>query len=344
VKSGGTSHTMRCGMCIEIGKEQIPADLRNDDRNVAFHARHITGRRAEADEACWVLYVHVAQIPSAAGDLLEELMSGPKIRMRAEPVIHRILETGGFTVIMKPAQYETLARKTEQISRTIGLERTLCRSQRCAARSVAMCTAEATCCQIALGWIQRASWARPATGAIVAGNSPVTSIRRDGGDFTETRPRALVSAANVVVATNGCTGSVIEQPIEGFTVHLLDGAAAESRGVVHQDVELPAGGSGLINHGTGCFMVCDTNLAEDRLAAIGIDQAQGFLAMCGRTGSDHDNGAFAREGDGDSAADAPARSGDNGDFSSETGAHGMSSVSASVYDHDASGAAGEKQR
>jgi hypothetical protein len=126
VKSGGTSHTMRCGMCIEIGKEQIPADLRNDDRNVAFHARHITGRRAEADEACWVLYVHVAQIPSAAGDLLEELMSGPKIRMRAEPVIHRILETGGFTVIMKPAQYETLARKTEQISRTIGL------SARCA--------------------------------------------------------------------------------------------------------------------------------------------------------------------------------------------------------------------
>ena len=45
-------------------------------------------------------------------------------------------------------------------------------------------------------------------GAIVAGNNPVTAIQRNGGDFTVTTPRASLKARNVVVATNGYTGSV----------------------------------------------------------------------------------------------------------------------------------------
>jgi glycine/D-amino acid oxidase-like deaminating enzyme len=47
-------------------------------------------------------------------------------------------------------------------------------------------------------------------GAIVAGNSPVTAIRRNGADFTVTTPRASIKTRNVVVATNGYTGSVTQ--------------------------------------------------------------------------------------------------------------------------------------
>ncbi len=40
----------------------------------------------------------------------------------------------------------------------------------------------------------------------------------------------------------------IKKAIEGFVVHLLDGAAAEGGGVVDHDVEPAPGGGGLIDH------------------------------------------------------------------------------------------------
>ena len=105
-------------------------------------------------------------------------------------------------------------------------------------------------------------------------------------------------------------------------VHLLDGAAAEGGGVVDHDVEPAAGGGGLVDHGAGGIVVGDIDLPEDRLAAFGLDQAEGFLAMCGRARGNDDDGAFAREGDRDGAADALAGAGDDGDFAGEAGAHG----------------------
>jgi hypothetical protein len=69
-------------------------------------------------------------------------------------------------------------------------------------------------------------------------------------------------------------------------------------------------------------MVGDIDLPQDRLATKGLDEAEGFLAMCGRTSGNDDDGAFAREGDRDGTADALARAGDDGDLASEAGAHG----------------------
>jgi multiple sugar transport system permease protein len=115
--------------------------------------------------------------------------------------------------------------------------------------------------------------------------------------------------------------SVFVLPIEGFVVHLLDGAAAEGGGVVDHDVEPAAGGGDLVDHGAGGVMVGHIDLPEDRLAAFGIYQAEGFLAMCGRASGNDDDGAFAREGDRDGAANALARAGDDGDFAGEAGAH-----------------------
>ena len=80
-------------------------------------------------------------------------------------------------------------------------------------------------------------------------------------------------------------------------VHLLDGVAAESGGVVDHDVEPAAGGGGLVDHGARGVMVGQIDLPENRLAAFGLDQAEGFLAMCGGAGGNDDDGAFAREGD-----------------------------------------------
>ena len=42
----------------------------------------------------------------------------------------------------------------------------------------------------------------------MVGNSPVTTIDRNGGGFTVTTPGSSLQARNVVVATNGYTGSV----------------------------------------------------------------------------------------------------------------------------------------
>jgi glycine/D-amino acid oxidase-like deaminating enzyme len=124
-------------------------------------------------------------------------------------------ETGGFTGIMKPARYEALARETEQMTHTIGFEahmvpKSEVRSEigtdlYCGGRVVPR-RAGLHPSRYHAGLIRRVR----ETGAIVASNSPVTAIRANGGDFTVATPRASLKARNVVVATNGYTGSVTQ--------------------------------------------------------------------------------------------------------------------------------------
>ena len=120
-------------------------------------------------------------------------------------------ETGGFTGIVKPAQYEALARETEQMSRTTGLDahmvpRSEVRNEigtdiYCGGRVMPR-RAGLHPAKYHVGLISRVR----AAGATVAGNSPVIAIQRNGGDFTVTTRRASLKARNVVVATNGYTG------------------------------------------------------------------------------------------------------------------------------------------
>jgi len=122
-------------------------------------------------------------------------------------------ETGAFTGIVKPAQYEALARETEQLSRTIGLEADMVPKSdvRNEIGTDIYCGGRVTHHRAGLhparyhaGLIGRVREA----GATVVGDSPVTAIRRNGAGFTVTTPRASLQARNVVVATNGYTGPV----------------------------------------------------------------------------------------------------------------------------------------
>jgi glycine/D-amino acid oxidase-like deaminating enzyme len=123
-------------------------------------------------------------------------------------------ETGGFTGIMKPAQYEALARETEQLARTVGIEADMVSKSEvrneigtdlyCGGR-VLHRRAGLHPGRYHAGLIRRVREA----GAAVAGNSPVNAIEQNNGGFTLTTPRATLKARNVVVATNGYTGAVI---------------------------------------------------------------------------------------------------------------------------------------
>jgi glycine/D-amino acid oxidase-like deaminating enzyme len=122
-------------------------------------------------------------------------------------------ETGAFTGIVKPPQYEAMARETERLSRTIGVEADMVpRSEvRNEIGTDIYCGGRVTHRRAGLhparyhaGLIGRVR----ESGATVAGNCPVTAIQRNGGDFTVTTPHASLKVRNVVVATNGYTGPV----------------------------------------------------------------------------------------------------------------------------------------
>jgi glycine/D-amino acid oxidase-like deaminating enzyme len=122
-------------------------------------------------------------------------------------------ETGGFTGIVKPTHYEALARETEQLSRTIGLEAHMVSKSevRSEIGTDLYCGGRVTHRRAGLhparyhtGLIRRVR----ESGAMVAGNSPVVAIERNGGDFTVSMPRGSLRARNVIVATNGYTGPV----------------------------------------------------------------------------------------------------------------------------------------
>ena len=122
-------------------------------------------------------------------------------------------ETGGFTGIVKPAQYEVLARETEQLARTVGLEAEMVSKSEvrneigtdlyCGGR-VQHRRAGLHPARYHAGLIRRVREA----GAVIAGNTPVTAIERNDSDFTVITPRATLNARNVVVATNGYTGAI----------------------------------------------------------------------------------------------------------------------------------------
>jgi glycine/D-amino acid oxidase-like deaminating enzyme len=120
-------------------------------------------------------------------------------------------ETGGFTGIVKPTQYEAIARETEQLTRSVGIEAHMVSKSEvrrevgtdlyCGGRVMER-RAGLHPARYHAGLIARVRQA----GATVAGNSPVTTIDRNTGDFTVTTPRGSLKARNVVVATNGYTG------------------------------------------------------------------------------------------------------------------------------------------
>lgn len=124
-------------------------------------------------------------------------------------------ETGAFTGIVKPAQYEAMARETEQLSRTIGYEAHMVPKSEvrdeigtdlyCGGRMVPH-RAGLHPARYHAGLIARVRQA----GVTVAGNSPVAKVQRNAGDFTVTTPRVSLHARNVVVATNGYTGAVTQ--------------------------------------------------------------------------------------------------------------------------------------
>lgn len=123
------------------------------------------------------------------------------------------VETGAFTGIVKPAQYESLARETEQLKQTIGYDADMVPKSevRNEIGTDIYCGGRVTHHRAGLhparyhaGLIERVRQA----GVTVVGNSPVTAIERNRGDFTVSMPTATLRANNVVVATNGYTGPV----------------------------------------------------------------------------------------------------------------------------------------
>ena len=154
--------------------------------------------------------------PEAARALLDESREAYDFlgRFIAEEDIEcDYAETGAFTGIVKPAQYEAMARETERLSRTIGVEADMVpRSEvRNEIGTDIYCGGRVTHRRAGLhparyhaGLIGRVR----ESGATVAGNCPVTAIQRNGGDFTVTTPHASLKVRNVVVATNGYTGPV----------------------------------------------------------------------------------------------------------------------------------------
>jgi glycine/D-amino acid oxidase-like deaminating enzyme len=122
-------------------------------------------------------------------------------------------ETGGFTGILKPAQYEALARESDRLARATGFESYMVSKAEvrdeigtdlyCGGRVVPR-RAALHPARYHAGLIRRVREA----GATVAGKSPVTAVQRDGPDYTVTMAHASMKARNIVVATNGYTGSV----------------------------------------------------------------------------------------------------------------------------------------
>src|SRR6185437_10040780 len=110
-------------------------------------------------------------------------------------------------------QYEKIARETDALARSIGLEaHVVPKSEvRDEIGSDLYCGGRVTHRRAGLhpakyhaGLIGKVR----AAGATVVGEMPVVELKRNGGDFTITTPRTSLKARDVVVATNGYTGTV----------------------------------------------------------------------------------------------------------------------------------------
>jgi glycine/D-amino acid oxidase-like deaminating enzyme len=120
---------------------------------------------------------------------------------------------GGFTGVTTPARYEAMARETEELSRSIGLEAEMVPKSevrneigtdlyyggRVMPRRGGLHPA-----RYHAGLLARVR----AAGVTVVGDCPVTTLERNGSGFRLTTPQASLDARDVVVATNGYTGAV----------------------------------------------------------------------------------------------------------------------------------------
>ena len=125
------------------------------------------------------------------------------------------VRSGGFTGALKPAQYEALARETEYLSRSIGLEADMI--PKAEVRSEI-----GTDLYVGGRVMHRRGGLHPAryhagllgrvagAGATVIGDCPVNGIARDGRGFRLTTACGPLAARDVIVASNGYTGPVTQ--------------------------------------------------------------------------------------------------------------------------------------
>jgi len=125
------------------------------------------------------------------------------------------VRTGGFTGAATARHYDALARETEELSRSIGIEAEMVSKSevrneigtdlyyggRVMHRRGGLHPA-----RYHAGLLARAR----AVGATVIGDCPVTALERNGGSFRLATPSASLDARDVVVATNGYTGPVTQ--------------------------------------------------------------------------------------------------------------------------------------
>jgi glycine/D-amino acid oxidase-like deaminating enzyme len=130
-----------------------------------------------------------------------------------EDIDCRFARMGRFTGALKPGQYESMARESETLRKANGFEfdmvdRSAVRDELGTDRYVGgRVTHHHGGLHPALyheGLLARVLTA----GAQVAGNTPMTALRREGEGFTVATPRGTVEARDVVVTTNGYTGPV----------------------------------------------------------------------------------------------------------------------------------------
>ena len=121
--------------------------------------------------------------------------------------------TGRFTGANTPGHYDDMARDAEALRKHLGTEVEMVpRSEQ--HREIGVDSFHGG--QLMLGdaglhpamFHQGLLERTRAAGATIAGHTPMTSIVRDGDDFTVTTPRGSIRARHVVIATNGQTGAV----------------------------------------------------------------------------------------------------------------------------------------
>jgi len=120
---------------------------------------------------------------------------------------------GGFTGVTTAARYEAMARETEELSRSIGLEaemvpksevRNEIGSDLYYGGRVMQRRGGLHPARYHAGLLARVR----AAGVTVVGDCPVTALERNGSGFRLITPQASLGARDVVVATNGYTGAV----------------------------------------------------------------------------------------------------------------------------------------
>jgi glycine/D-amino acid oxidase-like deaminating enzyme len=136
-------------------------------------------------------------------DYLEHLIESEQIHCHFSRMGH-------FSGAHVPSHYEGMARDSEALNKHLGVESTMIPraeqhkeigTDRYYGGIVAPREAGLHPALYHQGLLERVR----ATDTLVAGNTPVTNISRDGDDFTITTPRGRVVARNVVIATNGYT-------------------------------------------------------------------------------------------------------------------------------------------